>query len=153
MATEKTGTGVNFSKLVFVATNGVPDVDKTLDAIRVEMVAYLAENVPNMPAIAEAVASVFARMPEAENKQKVFTELALQALGSMTVEIGKETKTLETIKEYIRNENRIFKATNGEDGKYLIVSGSGGGVRLSTPSTIATYRATQAKKNSVVVDL
>lgn len=140
-------TGVKWNKVNFVRENGVVSLDATLAAMRVEATEFLASNVADMAGVAEAVDSVFARMGEAANKQIELNALALKAYHSMTVKSGKETMMLDAIKRYVRSESDLFKATAGEVGKYIIATGTGGGVRNSSPDHIAKFKAIAAKKN------
>jgi hypothetical protein len=153
MADENVGSGVKWNKVALLVENGVVNVDATMAMLRAELVAYLASTVEDTAGIAEAVESVFARMPNAESKLIDFNGLALKAFGSMTVATGKETKMLENIKAYVRAESKVFEATGGEAGKYWIVKGAGGGVRQSSPATIEKFKTLQAKKNSDTIVL
>jgi hypothetical protein len=146
MANENVGSGVKWNKVELLVENGVVNVDATMAMLRAELVAYLASTVEDTAGIAEAVESVFARMPNAESKLIDLNSLALKAFGSMTVASGKETKMLESIKNYIRSESRLFESTDGEAGKLWVVKGAGGGVRQSSPATIEKYKTLKAKK-------
>src|SRR5271165_3717431 len=153
MANQNVGSGVKWNKVELLVENGVVNVDATVAMLRAELVAYLASTVEDTAGIAEAVESVFARMPQAESKLIDLNSLALKAFGSMTVASGKETKMLESIKNYIRSESKLFESTGGEAGKYIIFKGAGGGVRNSTPATIEKYKALKTKKSSDTIVL
>jgi len=153
MANENVGSGVKWNKVELLVENGVVNVDATMTMLRAELVAYLASTVEDTAGIAEAVESVFARMPNAESKLIDLNSLALKAFGSMTVASGKETKMLENIKTYIRAESKLFESTGGEAGKYIIFKGAGGGVRNSTPATIEKYNALKTKKTADTIVL
>jgi|SRR5271165_3002584 len=148
MANQNVGSGVKWNKVELLVENGVVNVDATVAMLRAELVAYLASTVEDTAGIAEAVESVYARMPQAESKLIDLNSLALKAFGSMTVASGKETKTLETIKNYIRSESKVFEATGGEAGRYVIFRGASGGCRQSSPATIAKWKELQVKKSS-----
>ena len=146
-------SGVKWNKVALLVENGVVNVDATMTMLRAELVAYLASTVEDTTGIAEAVDSVFARMPQAESKLIDLNSLALKAFGSMTIASGKETKMLENIKTYIRAESKLFEATGGEAGKVWITKGAGGGVRQSSPGTIEKFNALKAKKASDTIVL
>jgi hypothetical protein len=153
MADENVGSGVKWNKVALLVENGTVNVDSTMTMLRAELVAYLASSVEDTAGIAEAVDSVFARMPQAESKLIDLNSLALKAFGSMTIASGKETKMLENIKNYIRAESKVFEATGGEAGRVWIVRGANGGVRNSTPATIEKFKALKAKKASDTIVL
>jgi hypothetical protein len=150
MATEKTGTGVNWSRVRFVMNNGQVDLVATLAAMASEAEAFLETNVVDTTMIARAVDSVFACMPAAENKLVELETLALKALGSMVEDVDDESKMMKSIKAFIRSESERFVASNGTEGKYWLRVGRNGGCRLSTPSTVENFRALQARKAGII---
>jgi hypothetical protein len=150
MSTEKTGTGVNWSRVRFVMNGSQVDLSATLAAMQSEAETFLSSNVVDTTAIAEAVNSVFTRMGEAENKLVELETLALKALGSMTENVDDESKMLKSIKSFIRSESEKFVASSGAEGRFWIRAGRGGGVRLSTPSTVEAFRTLQTRKAGTV---
>jgi hypothetical protein len=104
-----------------------------------------------MTGIAEAVDSVFNSMGNAESKLIEINCLMLKALEILNVPATSKTATLEAIKSYVRAESKLFVATGGVVGKYVIFRG--GGVRNSSPATLEKYNAIKTKKTADVVVL
>jgi hypothetical protein len=85
-------------------------------------------------------------MPPALNKQTDMTTLTVQALASMSVPEGEMPRALQNVKDFVRCESKRFVETNGMEGKYVIITGAGGGVRITSPSTVERFRKMKERK-------
>lgn len=142
-------TGIKWHKANLITDNGVIDIDASLKVMKEELIEYVASSIVDNAGVAEAVASIFDRMPAAESKLIDINSLALKAFGMLNVPAGKETKALEAIKSYIRSESKLFESSSGEAGKYWVVRGTG--CYQSSPATIEKFKALKARKNQVEV--
>jgi|ERR1019366_276912 hypothetical protein len=137
---------INWKKIFVKDALGRFDLAATMEILHEEASEFLKENVVDVPAIDAAVQSIFDKMPPALNKQTDMTTLTVQALASMSVPEGEMPRALQNVKDFVRCESKRFVETNGAEGKYVILAGAGGGVRITSPSTVEHFKKLQERK-------
>lgn len=148
---EKIDLGINWEKLALRTPHGSIDVEGTLRIANEELTAVAAGEV-SMDEIAGAVEKVFDKLMNLPNGSKALNgqlplgEVAQRAVDFLDVAFGTTTQFQERVKNYVRGESEAFEASDGETGRYLVCRGKSGGIRLSTPSMVASYREAKAKK-------
>jgi hypothetical protein len=139
---------INWKKVFVKNASGNLDLEATMAVLREEASEFLAANAVDVPAIDAAVQSVFGKMPPALNKQVDMTTLTVQALSVMTIPEGQTPRAMQNVKDFIRSESKRFVETAGAEGKYVVISGAGGGVRITSPSTVEYFKKLQDRKVS-----
>jgi hypothetical protein len=140
------GTGINFSKAVVRDKHGVVDEDATFARIRDEYRAWMATNEVETPMLANAVRTVFDKLPPSQKAMIDLNGLASRAVEEMKVPYGAETRLALRVKDFVRGESLRFVGSKGAEGMYHIKRGKDGGVRLNTTAYVTEYRKLQAKK-------
>lgn len=139
-------SSVNWKKVFVKNESGNLDLDATMAALRAEAEEFLNANSVDVPAIDAAIQSVFDKMPDALNKQADMTTLTVKALASMSITEGQMPRVMQNVKDFIRSESKRFVESAGAQGKYVVISGAGGGVRITSPSTVEYFKKLQERK-------
>lgn len=147
---ETKGSGINYSKAVVRNEHGVIDLEATVARFESELSAFAATET-DTAVIAEAVQTVYKRMPAAQKQMIDMTGLVNRALTVIAsvqdIPYGADAILTKRIKDFVRGESVRFKTSKGEEGKYCIRQGRGmGGVHAATPLFVKEWRASEAKK-------
>lgn len=139
-------SGINWSKLLLRHDSGAPDIEETMAWLREEANKHIGSNEVDNEVINAAVKTVF---DNSTNKTLDLNTLTHKALNIIDMEGASVSKLGERVKNFLRNETKIFETTNGEDGRYVIRRGPGKGCSLVTPQLVKEYRDMKAKKAKV----
>lgn len=117
---------IDLNKLV-VRAGGLVDVTATLDAVETALNSANTDAEKAFAAVGPAVDAVFSEHSGAAINMPAVASFALAKLGTAP---DKYNETVELVQNYIRSNA-------GDEGKFEIRKGKGGGVRLRTAPAVA----------------
>lgn len=144
-------TGINWNKVALRNSHGVMDLGATLKVCEEELSAMIAADIGS-DVIESVTAKYFDKLTQGGKIPNAMTDLDGLASGALRyldeVPAGQDTRIKDRIKDFVRGESKRFTDSNGGEGKYVVVRGKLGGVRISSESFVKEYREMQAKKTA-----